>query len=325
MKNELEQFLSLFERDFASFSIYCHLSLSFKANKRELISCTELSKKLGLGKTKLREKLAKLQKLNLIKTETKDKRGIFVDLLGPRLDLYRPSQCLKHNRLDPDRSRSVYIDPESVYIDRDEDLNLQNKASYKSSPSQSLDNKELCEFNLDMEKSLEVFKLIPNPLPTSYLISKANNLGLGSKTITKLETKTKSRVPAKKPRVKKLSYTPEDLKLAESWLESSLLQMKWSNPPKNWTAPDFAHEINKVKRIVDLNDEGMKALYEFVQNDDFWRDKVLSPSSLLKKSKNDVRKVDNILLRMKPRSVKVEEKIKKWSKDDEDISDLFIF
>ena len=85
--------------------------------------------------------------------------------------------------------------------------------------------------------------------------------------------------------------------LAQDWLTYASQEMPWL--AKKWTVEAFGAAILKVQRTTDLNDEGVARVLAFVRTDDFWRDKACSPSGLLSKGRNGLRKIDNILAGMK--------------------------
>jgi hypothetical protein len=61
----------------------------------------------------------------------------------------------------------------------------------------------------------------------------------------------------------------------------------------------FIKDIVKVRKSLNLTSQEMKGVFEFITNDSFWRENAISPSSLMIKGKNGLRKIDNILIRMK--------------------------
>ena len=95
-------------------------------------------------------------------------------------------------------------------------------------------------------------------------------------------------------------YTAIDFSLASRWLDFAKEVMSWKKAPSSWNAENWANDLAKIRRVTDINDEGLIALFEFIKNDDFWMKNAMSPATLLKKGKNDLRKIDNILLKMRP-------------------------
>jgi len=122
----------------------------------------------------------------------------------------------------------------------------------------------------------------------------ANSSGLGFELPAK-----KSDKPSKKP--PKKHATPRDRALAMRW--GDWAKSKW--PSIKVDIDRWSEAIAKVKRVVDnLGDDQMDGLFEFVKADDFWSDVSQSPCSLLKKSKNDLRKIDNILAALRKKHYK---------------------
>jgi hypothetical protein len=119
----------------------------------------------------------------------------------------------------------------------------------------------------------------------------------GTARSSEVETPRKHRNPGKGA----VSLSPEDLIIAKEWLRFALGEMKWKEPKGSWTEQKFAEEFAKIIRVTGINHSGLHALLAFVRKDDFWRPNALSPAGLLKKSANGNRKIDNILLKMKPK------------------------
>lgn len=92
----------------------------------------------------------------------------------------------------------------------------------------------------------------------------------------------------------------DDLASAQAWLEYAIAEMPWKAGTDAFTVERFADSLAKLRRATDLNASGIAAVLAFVKADDFWRKNAVSPAGLLKKSgKNELRKIDNILARMK--------------------------
>ena len=97
-----------------------------------------------------------------------------------------------------------------------------------------------------------------------------------------------------------VKYNEHDLQLATEWLQFSKELMPWKKAPASWIPERWADDLAKVKRVTGINDNGLKGLFRFIKNDDFWCKNTLSPNTLLKKGSNGNRKIDNILLKMRP-------------------------
>jgi hypothetical protein len=119
-----------------------------------------------------------------------------------------------------------------------------------------------------------------------------------------------------KPKVKKIKPQPdhEDMELATDWLAFALAECPWQ---KSWTIEKFASAIQTLRQKTDLNSVGCRQVFEYIRKDDFWCKNAISPSSLLKKSNgNDLRKIDNILVRMRSKADRMGEALKKYGTQD---------
>jgi hypothetical protein len=96
-----------------------------------------------------------------------------------------------------------------------------------------------------------------------------------------------------------IDLTDDELELGRKWLEMAVSEMPHrANDPK-WHAAEFGTELKKVGQAVGLDHAGMLKLFHYVSADTFWRPNACSPKGLLVVNKNGVRKIDNILTRMK--------------------------
>lgn len=129
-----------------------------------------------------------------------------------------------------------------------------------------------------------------------------------------------STVGLKKP-PKVIDSNDNDLDLAKKWLEMSVENMKWEKPPAKWTIKNFAIDISKLRRSMNFTDEGMTRVFDFINSSKFWSENCLSPSRMLKKNDEGVRKIDTILLRMRPKEYTEMAKIAKW--DNEKVATPF--
>lgn len=95
----------------------------------------------------------------------------------------------------------------------------------------------------------------------------------------------------------KPKFSDQDLIIAGDWLLYAQEVMPWQ---KSWTTEKFAEGIARVRKSLDLNQDGLLAVLKFVREDEFWRDKACSPGALMNRSdRNGQRKIDNILVKMK--------------------------
>ena len=124
---------------------------------------------------------------------------------------------------------------------------------------------------------------------------------------------------AAKKRSKKITlipYSQQELELGASWFAYATQEMDWAKPPSSWSPEKFASELGKVRRIKEYSIEQMWEILRFVRKHDFWKTRALSPASLLNKSKNngDMRKIDFIVLDMKPKWVSQLQRMKDWDR-----------
>lgn len=89
-----------------------------------------------------------------------------------------------------------------------------------------------------------------------------------------------------------------DLELAKQWLEFSNEQCVWKKTPASWTVEKFADDIRLLRKACGLSEKDMAEAFKFIREDDFWAKQCLAPSSLRKRSRNDLRKFENVLISM---------------------------
>lgn len=96
-----------------------------------------------------------------------------------------------------------------------------------------------------------------------------------------------------------IDLTDEELDLGRKWLDMAVSEMPHRASDPKWHAAEFGTELKKVGQAVGLDHAGMLKLFHYVSADTFWRPNTCAPKSLLKVNKEGVRKIDNILTRMK--------------------------
>lgn len=96
-----------------------------------------------------------------------------------------------------------------------------------------------------------------------------------------------------------IDLTDEELELGRKWLDMAVSEMPHKASDPNWHAAEFGTDLKKVGAAVGLDHAGMLKLFHYVSADTFWRPNACSPIGLLKRNKEGVRKIDNILTRMK--------------------------
>jgi len=154
------------------------------------------------------------------------------------------------------------------------------------------------ECDLDSSKSSQVSATAADSNPTegSSFEEVMNDLTLGSTPVKR--KRKKASITNEKVSDEKL-YNEQIMSTAEKWHEWSSRKMPWMK--EKITAEKFYNELIKIQSTVDLNDQGIDALFDFIKNDQFWSQNAISPMNLISKSKNGLRKIDNILLQMKKR------------------------
>lgn len=112
----------------------------------------------------------------------------------------------------------------------------------------------------------------------------------------KLGTQIRAKKESKKTEV--IDLTDDELELGRKWLDMAVSEMPHRASDPKWHAAEFGTELKKVGASVGLDHAGMLKVFHYVSADAFWRPNACSPKGLLT-AKNGVRKIDNILTRMK--------------------------
>jgi hypothetical protein len=113
----------------------------------------------------------------------------------------------------------------------------------------------------------------------------------------KLGTQIRAKKESKKTEV--IDLTDDELDLGRKWLDMAVSEMPHRASDPKWHAAEFGTELKKVGQAVGLDNAGMLKVFHYVSADTFWRPNTCAPKSLLKVNKEGVRKIDNILTRMK--------------------------
>lgn len=95
--------------------------------------------------------------------------------------------------------------------------------------------------------------------------------------------------------------SPSDLALAERWKAHALAVL----PKLKADVGKWAESIRLMREKDGLSEQEVAEVFDFVRQDDFWRPNAISPQSLRGRSKNGLRKIENVLVAMrknKPRS-----------------------
>jgi len=170
---------------------------------------------------------------------------------------------------------------------------------------QSIENKQQPSLNQPNNQTSTNNEPTMNQTSTNNepYINKVTNLTNGT---SEPENKKKTM-----PRPKKVeAVSDHDNDLGQRWAEYTKAEYPFLKPKPD----EYVQAIAKVRRMVGLNDEQLDYLFEFVQSDDFWKQNCQSPIGLLRKSKNGLRKIDNILAKIKAK-VAPQAKLQHWAEN----------
>jgi hypothetical protein len=124
-------------------------------------------------------------------------------------------------------------------------------------------------------------------------------------------------LPPSVPEFKAPTLTLQEMGLGDDWLAHALKQMPWKAKASGWDSATFAEQLRKVKKSTGLNDEGMRAVLDFILASDFWEQNAVCPKGLLNKGKSGLRKIDTILSQMKTPEMRRDEKLIEWANGPE--------
>jgi hypothetical protein len=156
----------------------------------------------------------------------------------------------------------------------------------------------LGECDLDSEdlQRVSVSAADSNPTEGSSFEEVMHDLDLSNTPVKrkrKSPTITKKKIPHEK------NINDQIMSTAINWHEWTLVKAPWLK--ENISPEKFYQGLLKIAKSVSLNESGIENLFQFVKNNDFWKENAISPMSLLNVSKNGLRKIDNILLQLKKR------------------------
>lgn len=86
-----------------------------------------------------------------------------------------------------------------------------------------------------------------------------------------------------------------DLLMADKWADHA----KTVIPSIKVHRVKWAAAMRQLRELEGMTEAEVEALFVFIRKDDFWRPNAVSPLGLRQKSKNGLRKLDNIRLRMR--------------------------
>lgn len=104
----------------------------------------------------------------------------------------------------------------------------------------------------------------------------------------------------KKPVITNAEKSEIDLtveKVSREWRDWSA--GKYPYLAKRLTVETYYRDLMKAKKYAGMSSEQIEAMFQWIKQDDFWRDHAIAPKSLLTESKNGMKKLDNILTRMR--------------------------
>ncbi len=130
-------------------------------------------------------------------------------------------------------------------------------------------------------------------------------------------------LPQKKTKPKK-AIDPEILPIASDWLKFALEEQPWRRESAAFNVEAFAEALAKVARATSLNPTGLRSVLDFIENDEFWRKVAISPNGLLTMGKNGSRKIDNILIKMKPADDLAKKTLQKYVDNAEEVVNPFL-
>lgn len=98
---------------------------------------------------------------------------------------------------------------------------------------------------------------------------------------------------SKKAKKKSYKFEQSHLSLALEWKAFTTEQMPHLEARVNIEA--WADALRRIQASIKCTEELLKNVFDFVKQDEFWRKNALSPERLLDKSRNGLRKIDNVL------------------------------
>ena len=128
---------------------------------------------------------------------------------------------------------------------------------------------------------------------------------------------TRGRAPLSSHDLESNQLSIMEWSLGEDWLSHALREMPWKENASGWDSATFAAQLLKVKNSSGLNDEGMRAVLDFISASEFWTKNAVSPKGLLNKGKSGLRKIDTILSQMKTPEMRRDEKLLEWANGPE--------
>jgi hypothetical protein len=285
MKHEITKIFNLFEGDITSAAMYVHLITLLNANARMRISLSEVSKKTGFSRQKVRSILSRLQEIGVAKV-------FFLPGIGAEIEL--------------DHGLLVQFVTGAITF-------LTGPVQFLTGPVKNITGPVQNVTGLTSMSVSSIPKLIP--------LVNSSSISPTTKTTAKLETKTKSKTKSRR-KMKPRSIPPEVKELAKEWYDWALTKGTTSryNLEKfedailamtKGTQKTFEDIRNMFEFIKsDEKDEGFCYAENFI-----------SPCTWKKEWANGLSKMDNAFKEMKRRKFQSENEKPKITQ--ENISNFF--
>ncbi len=131
--------------------------------------------------------------------------------------------------------------------------------------------------------------------------------------------------PSDKPKrsrakaVQVMDLSDAELDLGTQWLKYAVTHFPNRATDPKWTPDQFALELRKVANVAGLTMADMHTILAHIKGDTFWARNATSPSGLLKKGANGMRKVENIFAQTKTKAqIKNDALAAKWEENPEE-------
>ena len=129
--------------------------------------------------------------------------------------------------------------------------------------------------------------------------------------------KSGSRKARTKP-VQVMDLSDAELDLGTQWLKYAVTHFPNRATDPKWTPDQFALELRKVANVAGLTMADMHTILAHIKGDTFWARNATSPSGLLKKGANGMRKVENIFAQTKTKAqIKDAQTASDWAENPE--------
>ncbi len=111
-----------------------------------------------------------------------------------------------------------------------------------------------------------------------------------------------TRKPSNNGEVDVQNISSDDYQLADRWFLEHTLKIKpWiaeQTPNHQDTITEFATAIAECRSEMNITQDGMREIFEYIAKDKFWQEHTTHPKSLLTKNSEGTRKIETILVRL---------------------------